>query len=186
MHLILGLGNPEQRYDGTRHNVGFHMLDAYARTHGLTFREHSKFRALIAEQGSGESKVIFAKPTTYYNLSGEAAQAICDFYKIMPEQVLIVHDELALDFGTVRTRGGGSDAGNNGVKSVTQHLGPATARLRIGTNSPHPEQMSDADFVLGKFSADEATQLGTLERQSAAIIDQFINGQFVVTTHPVL
>ena len=108
MKLIIGLGNPEPRYDLTRHNVGFFALDRLADLAGLTFAPKSKFKADMAEFSIGNEKILLAKPTTYYNESGQAARAICDFYKIAPDDVLVIHDELSLPFGTIRTRTGGS------------------------------------------------------------------------------
>ncbi len=148
MKLIIGLGNPEEKYKNTRHNIGFRVLTEYAEKKDVEFALKDKFRACIAELTIDGEKVILAKPTTYYNLVGEAARLITDFYKIAPADILVVHDELALPFGTIRTRIGGSDAGNNGVKSMTQHLGPDTARLRVGVYNELRERMDDADFVL--------------------------------------
>ena len=104
MKVIIGLGNPEKQYTGTRHNVGFAVLDEYARSNDLSFTRSSKFHGDIAEKGTGEHKVLFLKPSTYYNLVGESARAVCDFYRILPQDVLIIHDDLALPLGTLRTR----------------------------------------------------------------------------------
>jgi PTH1 family peptidyl-tRNA hydrolase len=158
MKLIIGLGNPEPRYDGTRHNARVlaarPVCPAIAE---LAFQPKAKFKASVAEFDAAGDKVIMAKPTTYYNLSGEAVRALADFYKVPVGDILVVHDEIALPCGTIRTRRGGSDAGNNGVRSVTEHLGDGTARLRIGTHNDLREQIEDADFVLSKFTADETS-----------------------------
>lgn len=183
MKLIVGLGNPEERYKNTRHNVGFKMLSAYAAEKGIEFQLKDKFRACIAEVNSGSEKVILAKPTTYYNNVGEAAHPIADFYKINPSAVLIVHDELALPFGTIRTRIGGSDAGNNGIKSMNQHLGPDTARIRIGVYNDLRDRIDDADFVLSNFTHEETEKLAELTKKAIDIIDSFINNSFHVTSH---
>jgi len=183
MKLVVGLGNPEERYKDTRHDVGFRVVTRYGEAHDLTFQQKDKFKADIAELSVAGEKVILAKPTTYYNLSGEAARAITDFYKIAPEDVFIVHDELALPFGTIRTRHGGSDAGNNGVKSITEHLGPDTARLRIGVYNDLRDQIDDADFVLSRFTAGESEKLIELQPKVAMIIDNFIAGNLDPTTH---
>lgn len=183
MKLIIGLGNPESKYDGTRHNVGFRLLDTYAREQGASFKPEKKFKAEIAEFTSGGEKVILAKPTTYYNLSGEAARAISDFYKIAPEDILVIHDELMLPFCTVRTRLGGSPAGNNGIKSINDHLGPNTARIRIGIYNELRDRIDDAQFVLGNFSREEAETLYEKQQKIASLIDAFISGQFEPTTH---
>lgn len=177
MKLIFGLGNPESRYNDTRHNVGFFMLDSLAHHQSTEFKHSVKFKADIAECAIAGEKVLLAKPTTYYNLVGESARAIMDFYKLSPEDILIVHDELALPFNTLRTRQGGSDAGNNGVKSLNQHLGPETQRLRIGIWSELRDKMDDADFVLAKFSAAERAQLASIAEVAAQQIENFITGK---------
>lgn len=183
MKLILAQGNPGSEYATTRHNVGWLLLDRYAADHDAAFRPVSKWKAEIAELTIAGEKILLVKPTTYYNQTGEAAQAITSFYKIAPEDVLIIQDELALDFGVIRTRRGGSDAGNNGVRSITTHLGPDTARLRIGIDREHPAEMSAADFVLSRLSPDELTTLGQLAPRIAQVIDNFIDGTFEPTTH---
>lgn len=183
MKLIVGLGNPEERYESTRHNTGFKVVDAYVESRGGGFKPKDKFKASIAEVSSGGEKVLLAKPTTYYNLSGEAVRAIADFYKITPGDILVIHDELALPFGTIRTRIGGSDAGNNGVKSVTEHIGPDTARMRIGIYNELRDKIDDADFVLSRFTKNESEHFDDLHKKTAAIIDAFITGSFEATTH---
>ncbi len=183
MKLIIALGNPEEKFKNTRHNVGFRMLSEYAKEKGIEFSIKEKFRACVAEFAVGGEKIILAKPTTYYNLTGEAARLISDFYKIAPEDVLIVHDELALPFGTIRTRIGGSDAGNNGIKSMNQHLGQGTARIRIGVYNELRDRIDDADFVLSNFTRTEDEALDQLVSKVSTIIDRFISGSFESTTH---
>lgn len=183
MKLIVGLGNPEERYRSTRHNTGFTVVDCYVDEQGGAFQHKDKFKADIAELSVNGEKVIFAKPTTYYNLSGESARAISDFYKIAPEDILIVHDELALPFGTIRTRRGGSDAGNNGVKSVTEHLGPDTARMRVGIYNELRDKIDDRDFVLSRFTKEESEHFDELHKKTTSIIDAFVAGNFDATTH---
>lgn len=183
MKLIIGLGNPEERYKHTRHNVGFRLLTSYAADQGAEFQLKDKFRACLAELSVNGEKVILAKPTTYYNNVGEAGRLIADFYKIGPEDILIVHDELALPFGTIRTRIGGSDAGNNGIKSLNQHLGPDTARIRVGVYNELRDRIDDADFVLSNFTKTEDETLGSLAKKAADIIDDFISDNFTHTTH---
>lgn len=183
MKLVLGLGNPGEKFKNTRHNIGFRVLSEYAKEKGVEFSVKEKFRACIAELTVDGEKVLLAKPTTYYNLTGEAARLITDFYKIAPEGVLIVHDELALPFGTIRTRIGGSDAGNNGIKSMNQHLGPDTARIRIGVYNELRDRIDDADFVLSNFTKTEDEALESIAGKSASIIDSFLRGDFSSTTH---
>lgn len=179
MRLIVALGNPEQKYDNTRHNVGFFVVDSFAKGHDLTWQHKPKFKADIAE-GKG---YIIAKPHTFYNLVGESARAICDFYKIIPHDVLVVHDDLALPLGTIRTRHGGSPAGNNGIKSISQHLGDTTARLRVGTYTEHRNTIHDVDFVLGKFTASEQKTITDLLPKITGVIKDFLHDNFEPTTH---
>src|SRR6476469_10054577 len=104
MKLVIGLGNPEAKFLNTRHNVGFSILNTYAKKQGVQFQDKAKFRAMIAEFSKDGEKVILAKPTTYYNNVGEAGRLLADFYKIDPSDILIIHDELALWLGVIRTR----------------------------------------------------------------------------------
>ena len=183
MKLIIGLGNPEPRYDTTRHNVGFWCVDRYAKEQGATWKRSDKFRAELAELSVNGEKVLLVKPTTYYNLVGESARSVADFYKIAPEDILIIHDDFALPLGTIRTRMGGSDAGNNGIKSINQHLAGDTARLRVGIYTEHRDSMDDTDFVLGRFTADEQQVLTSILPKITGLIESFVSGAFEQTTH---
>lgn len=183
MKLIVGLGNPDAQYRGTRHNVGFWCVEEFAKARSLQFVLKDKFKARIAGFGAGDAKVIIAQPTTYYNLSGEAVRIIADFYRISPRDILLVYDDMALPFGTMRTRWGGSDAGNNGVKSVTDHIGQDTARLRIGTANELRDRIDDADFVLSRFSVDEVAELDKALPHIIETIEGFITNKFIITTH---
>ncbi|QQS21493.1 aminoacyl-tRNA hydrolase [Candidatus Saccharibacteria bacterium] len=183
MKCIIGLGNPELHYRQTRHNVGFELLDAFATTHGATWQRRDKFRADIAELNIAEERVILVKPTTYYNRVGESAQAIVDFYKITTNDVVVAHDDLALPLGTIRTRQGGSDGGNNGLKSLSQHLGANTNRIRIGVWTDHHTAMDKADVVLGKFTADEQQVITKIKPTAISLLQDFIAGHFESTTH---
>lgn len=182
MKLIFALGNPEVRYSDTRHNTGFLLLEAYAGAHGLAWQHKDKFKADMTERSIEGEKVILAKPTTYYNLVGESARLIADFYKILPENILVVHDDIALPLGTIRTRMGGSDGGNNGMKSIIAHLGPDIKRVRIGVDSPRRQAMNDADFVLSKLSLDETKQLLELAPQVENLFLAFMENRFAPTT----
>lgn len=185
MKLIIGLGNPGKEYTGTRHNLGFFVVEQFATKHGATFQQKPKFKAEITELTIGGEKVILAKPTTYYNLSGQAVRAISDFYKIIPTNILIIHDELDLPFGTVRARVGGSSAGNNGVQSITDRLGPDTARLRIGSSNEHHRQVSGRDFVLSKLAAHEAEQFTQISEIAERQISSFVSGAFTAQSESV-
>lgn len=182
MKLIVGLGNPEKQYEGSRHNVGFAVLDDFAAKNGLKWQEKTKFKAMIAEVETDE-KALLVKPTTYYNLVGESVRALADFYKVAPENILIVHDDHVLPLGTLRTREQGSDAGNNGIKSINSHIGPNTRRLRIGTDGEHRSNTGDTAHVLGPFSTTERQKMQELQPKIEAIIDDFIGNNFFKTTH---
>ncbi|SRR6266550_1010169 len=173
--LIVGLGNPEPKYDKTRHNIGFTLLDYIAGQLNANWQEKAKFKAIVAEAQLGSQKVILAKPTTYYNLSGEAVRTIVDFYKLPPQDVLVLHDELALPFGTLRTRLDGSDAGNNGIKNIITHLGERFARIRVGIANERSDQQDAADFVLSRFNAAELARLPDIAAQAHNFVQDFIH-----------
>ena len=184
MKVIFAQGNPGPDYVATRHNVGWRFADAYAAQYGVEFSAKTKFRAAIAEFTINGEKHLLVKPTTFYNESGVAARALADFYKLSPTDFLIVYDELALPLGTLRTRYGGSDAGNNGIKSLNAHLGIETARLRIGiydVDSPHQA----IGRVLGSFTSREIEILKTLEPSVFEIFDEFLQDNFTTTTKKI-
>ena len=186
MKVIIGLGNPETRYNNTRHNTGFAVVDAIAKEASASFQTRDKFKAHVAETTISGEKVLLVKPLTFYNESGQSYRAIVDFYKLEPEDVLIIHDELSLPFGTVRNRVGGSDAGNNGIKSINTHGGDTTARIRVGVGNEHRTVMGDTDFVLGKLTKDEAELFNTsLLPKMIETINHFVIGSFDPTSYSV-
>ena len=188
MKLIFAQGNPGSEYVHTRHNVGFLCLDAFAEGQGAAFSNKPKFFAETAETSVDGEKVILAKPTTFYNESGRSARALMDFYKLDPAtDILVLHDELALPFGTLRIREKGSDAGNNGIKSLNAHLGEDYHRVRIGIANEKRRLLTDVDFVLARFSQDEMLHLTkTIQPQVNRIIEDFILGQHDITSHSLL
>lgn len=160
MTLIVGLGNVGKAFEGTRHNCGFIALDAYRQANNFPdWQEKPKFKAYISEDFVAGKKVILAKPTTLYNLSGETVRALKDFYKLADSDITVIHDELDLPFGTIREKQGGGTAGNNGLKSITSQIGQEFRRLRVGIKNNQLEKVDPADFVLAKFSATEKKQL---------------------------
>lgn len=183
MKVILGLGNAEAKYSGTRHNVGFWLADHLASHYDTSFKPQAKLHALVAEATVGEERILIVKPTTYYNEVGRSARAILDFYKLTPADFLILHDDLALPLGTIRTRIGGSDGGNNGLKSLASHVGLDTNRLRIGVWTDQHHGIDKVQTVLGKFTLEEQSALDDLRPQLQAITGQFIDGSFETTTH---
>lgn len=173
--LVVGLGNIGKEYTGTRHNVGFEAINRFAADHDFSaWIEKKDLKCHLATAQLAENKVIAIKPTTFMNLSGEAVQAVAHFYKIHPENIVVVYDELDIPFGQIRTRIGGSAAGHNGVKSVTQHLGEHYGRIRIGIGPKTHEQMDSADFVLNRFDADQQSQLPNLTKEVSALLSEYI------------
>ena len=170
MYLIVGLGNPGSEYQGTRHNVGFEVIEAVAQRLGwcepgkFDKRAKKAFDSLVLEgviqTSTGYEKLILQKPQTYMNLSGRSVQAAVWFYKLVPERIVVVLDELALPCGTIRLRKGGSDGGHNGLKSIQQSIGTKDyPRLRIGIDSAkvHDDtgdgpRIAGSDYVLGRFT----------------------------------
>ena len=152
--LIAGLGNPGKKYEQTRHNAGFIMLDRFAKELGVKIKK-KKSGALIGEASFLEKRIILAKPQTFMNLSGEAAQKLCKWYKIKPENVIVVYDDVYIKMGEVRTRLSGSSGGHNGMQDIIDCLGTEKIpRVRIGIG-PMPEGEELYDFVLDKFSGNE-------------------------------
>lgn len=158
MKLIIGLGNFEDKYLFTRHNVGFMMVDFFARVNSQTFKIEKKLKSAISKFRLNGEDIILIKPLTYMNLSGEALSAVMNFYKIDTKDVLVIYDDISLDLGKCRFRSSGSDGGHNGVKSVIKHLGTKEFdRLKIGIG-PQPNIPSEA-YVLQNFGKDELDNL---------------------------
>lgn len=176
--LLVGLGNPGSEYDGTRHNVGFMALDAFVeRSQEMADWMHKKdLKCLLSIGQLADTRVIAIKPTTFMNLSGQAVQTAAAFYKINPSDIAVVHDELDVDFGQIRIRTGGSSAGHNGIKSVTQHIGEAYGRVRIGIGPKRPAEIKSEAFVLQKFSDQEQAQLPNLISETTAILSEYVYG----------
>ncbi|CAN5613595.1 hypothetical protein BH23PAT1_BH23PAT1_1540 [soil metagenome] len=174
--LLVGLGNPGKKYEGTRHNIGFQCLDRYVIDTELGDEWIAKkdLKCLYTSGTQGESKVIVIKPATFMNLSGEAVAATMRFYKIPIENVLVIHDELDIPFGQIRTRIGGSSAGHKGIESILQHCGEGFSRVRIGVKAESP--LDGADFVLAKFSSEEQKHLPMLTKEAVAIISEYVYG----------
>lgn len=178
--LLVGLGNMGKTYAKTRHNVGFAAVEAFAAAHNADqWIDKKDLKCRLATCMVGSVKVYVIEPLTMMNLSGIAAQKTAHFYKIPTEKVIVVHDELDVDFGTIRTRTGGGSAGHNGIKSVTEHLGEQYGRIRIGIGPKTPVSIDSADFVLAKFSKDEDAQMKALTTETTAIITECIAGGVV-------
>jgi PTH1 family peptidyl-tRNA hydrolase len=153
MILLVGLGNPEPKYQGNRHNAGFMAVDAIAERHGFG-PERQKFRGLVREGRLGTEKALILKPQTFYNESGRAVQAAAEFFKLSPDEVVVFHDEIDLAPAKLRVKKGGGLAGNNGLRSIAAQLSPEVWRVRIGVGHPGNKAAVTA-HVLKDFAKEE-------------------------------
>ena len=172
--LVVGLGNPGERYENTRHNVGWRALDELAEIAGVPVQK-LKYKALTNTCTIGGSKVLLMKPITYMNLSGEAVGEAVRFFKLPPERVLVLSDDISLPVGKLRIRRSGSAGGHNGLKSIIQHLGTdAFPRVKIGVGGkPHPDY-DMADWVLGKFPPAEQKLIDEMVQKAAQAAAYYI------------
>ena len=158
IRIIAGLGNPEEKYERTLHNAGFWFVDLLAESFGARFREERKFNADLCRIQIGNNEVRLLKPMTYMNRSGQSIQAVCNYFKIAPTEVLVVHDELDLPTGVARLKRGGGHGGHNGLRSVVAQIGREFFRLRLGVGHPGNRDMV-IDYVLSRPSAGEEGEL---------------------------
>jgi len=164
--LVVGLGNPGPQYATTRHNIGFLVADVLADRIGSGFKVHKKSGADVVTGRLGDTSVVLAKPRTYMNESGRQVGPLARFYSVAPADVIVLHDELDIDFGRIRLKYGGGVAGHNGLRSVSAALGTNDfKRVRIGIGRP-PGRQSGASFVLENFNSRERPELGTIVEQS--------------------
>ena len=154
MHLVVGLGNPGKEYENTRHNIGFKVIDYLSQKFNFDM-SRERFKGMFGESIINGEKVLFLKPLTYMNLSGESVIEAVNFYKIPVENVIIIYDDMAIETGKLRLRPSGSDGGHNGMKSLINHLGTKEfKRIRVGIGKAPG---SIVDYVLGRFSSEEET-----------------------------
>lgn len=174
---VIGLGNVGEQYQQTRHNVGFNCVDDFAKTNEFPGWVSKKdLKSAVAIKTMGDSRVILMKPTTLMNLSGDAVLELVQFYKIPASNILVVHDDLDIQFGKIRSKQGGSSAGHNGIQSIIDTIGEDFSRLRIGIGPKIPEQIDSADFVLKKFTAVESKHLDALYSEVSSMINEYIFG----------
>ena len=186
MKIILFQGNFPEKYAGTRHNVAFAFADFLAEKFGAKFVEKAKFRADLAEISLSGEKILLVKPRTYYNETGFSARALCDFYKVdFRDDFLAIHDDLSLDFGVVRTRKSGSDAGNNGLRSLISVFGKDFPRVKIGIANDFLAKMDSADFVLAKFSKAESEKLPQIFEICESFVVDFSKDKFENTKRSI-
>ena len=166
MYIIAGLGNPTKEYDKTRHNVGFSVMDVLADRYNIDISER-KHKALCGRGAIEGQKVVLMKPQTFMNLSGESIRAAVDFYKVDPENIIIVYDDVSLEPGQLRIRLKGSAGGHNGIKNIIAHLGTQEfPRIKVGVGAK-PPRMDLADYVLSRFSQGEQKLMDEAFREAA-------------------
>jgi len=154
--LVAGLGNPGREYEFSRHNLGWHVVDAYASKHGLSWKDAPQFESIVARRDLAPGRALWLlKPLTFMNGSGRAVSAFSRYHKIPAEDVAAVYDDLTIDLGLAKISVTGSDAGHNGVASLLEHLGDGFARLRLGVGPRRPPEMDLKDFVLARFTQEQ-------------------------------
>jgi len=173
IRLVVGLGNPGKEYERTRHNAGFWLVERHAQASGFTLRKDPKFKALVGKNAGG---AWFLLPQSFMNLSGQPVQMLAGFFRIKPEEILVVHDELDFAPGVARVKQGGGIAGHNGLRDISQRLGSHDYwRLRIGVGKP-PAGVEGGDFVLNKPSADEKTAIDQAIDRSLQVLPEMLTG----------
>lgn len=174
MYLIVGLGNPGREYDKTRHNAGFDTLDVLADMLN-TSAEEKKFKGLYGRGLIGGEKVILLKPQTFMNLSGESVREAADFYKIDPEHIIVIYDDISLEPGQLRIRRKGSAGGHNGIKNIIAHLGTQEfPRIKVGVGDK-PKGMDLADYVLGHFSKEDQAKMDEAFKDAADAAEMILD-----------
>lgn len=177
MYIIVGLGNPTSQYEGTRHNVGFDVIDALADKYNISV-DGRKSRAFIGKGIIEGQKVILVKPQTYMNLSGESIRGLVDYYKIDEEQeLLVIYDDVSLDVGQLRIRKKGSAGGHNGIKSIIANLGTQVfPRIKVGVGEK-PKKYDLADYVLGHFSKADREIMEEGYQKAVKAIEMILKGE---------
>jgi PTH1 family peptidyl-tRNA hydrolase len=167
MYLIAGLGNPGQQYAGTRHNIGFMMLDHFVEKNNLTFTD-SKWKALVSKAVIWDESVVLLKPQTFMNLSGMAVAQAVNFYKLQPANIIVIHDDLDMEFGRLKIVSGGGDGGHKGIRSIIEHLGTKNfPRIKIGIGRP-PTPVPPDKYVLSTFNSEEKKMI---EQKMSLVIE---------------
>ena len=173
IRLVVGLGNPGKEYERTRHNAGFWLVEKCAQASGFALRKDPKFKALVGKNAGG---VWFLLPQSFMNLSGQPVQMLAGFFKIKPDEVLVVHDELDFEPGTARLKQGGGIAGHNGLKDISQRLATHDYwRLRLGVGKPPPGR-EGADYVLEKPPAEERAAIDAAIQKAIDLLPQMLEG----------
>lgn len=169
MYIIVGLGNPTDKYQATRHNIGWDAITRISDDYGISL-DMKKHKAICGKGSIAGEKVVLAQPMTYMNLSGESVRELMDFYKVSPEEVIVIYDDISLEVGQLRLRTKGSAGGHNGIKSIISHMGTDEfPRIKVGVGDK-PKGWDLADYVLSRFQAEEqATMRDALKDTSEAV-----------------
>ena len=176
IRLIVGLGNPGEKHEQTRHNAGFWFVDSLARREGATFKLESKFKGEVAYFSCQGEKIWLLKPQTYMNDSGESLRPFCDFYKITSDQVFVAHDEIDLPNGEVKIKWAGGHGGHNGLRSIFAHLSKNIWRLRIGVGHPgHKDQV--VNYVLKRINQHDRDEIDNAIIDAMNVIEECIAGE---------
>ena len=174
IRLVVGLGNPGKEHERTRHNAGFWLVERFASANGIVLRKDKKFQALVGRHEPSGAWLLM--PQSFMNASGRAVQMLAGFFKIKPEEILVVHDELDFPPGTARIKQGGGIAGHNGLKDISQRLATHDYwRLRLGVGKP-PAGMEGADYVLQKPPAEERAAIDAAIERALAVLPQCLSG----------
>ena len=177
MYLIVGLGNPGKQYDMTRHNIGFHTIDYIADKYGAKLTK-LKFKAVYGEATISGEKVYLVKPQTYMNLSGDSVGEMAQFYKIPPENIIVINDDISLDVGRIRVRPKGSAGGHNGLKSIIAHLGSVNFPwVTVGVGERKNPDSDLANHVLGTFSKEDAKVMNEAILDAVDAVELIVSGK---------
>lgn len=177
MKLVVGLGNPGKEYENTRHNVGFDVIDSYLKMKNIDIKK-DKFNGLYVETNVNSEKVIFLKPQKYMNLSGEVVRKYIDFFKIKPEDILVIHDDLDQTLGKIKLKQNSSSGGHNGIKNIELHLGTKNyKRLKIGISND--KTIDTKNYVLGKINKEERKILDESIDKCMNIINDYFQMNFI-------
>ncbi len=174
--LIVGLGNPGRKYQDTRHNIGFTVVEALARARGWTLKEDNRWPGVVGKGFGPTGDIHLLMPTTFMNDSGRAVQRYLSYHRILPGELLVIHDDIALDYGVLRLRPSGGTGGHNGIKSIQACLGiSGFKRLRLGIGDREHGDL--ADYVLAEFSKEETELLGGFVQRALVVIDALVQGK---------
>lgn len=177
-YLLIGLGNPGSAYEFTRHNIGFHILEAWAQKKGWNFKDASRLQGKLAQGMFEGKKVLLLMPMTYMNSSGESVRLCVDYFKVSPNNIMVVTDDIALPFGTLRVKPSGSSGGHNGLKSIEAHIGTQIyPRMKVGVGDRIHGTL--ADHVLSRFKEEEMKQFPQILDRAASAIEVWIKDGIV-------